>query len=459
MTTLSLPTPSGLAVQNASDGLNRPNGPPASLVRTLRLPMLLGLLVVIGFFFGFGGWAALAPLASAAIAPGLVSPDGSRRTVQHLEGGIIREILVQEGSVVAAGQPLVTLQDSQARTSRDLLWTQEVTLLATQARLLAEQMQADTIDFPQRLLDQADQPAVRAAVTAQNEQFETRRQARNSSRAILRQRIAQFDEQIGGLQAQIASQRTELGLIESEITDVQSLVAQGLERRPRLLQLQRSQAEIEGQIAAGVSSIARARQQIGETELQIVDLDIERMNQIATEMTKVRTDLVAVEERLQASEDVLKRTAIVAPVDGTVVQLRFHTAGGVIAPGAPILDIVPLQEELLIDAHVSPNDIATVRADLPAQVHLTAYRQRNLPRIQGRVRTVSADSLLDERTGQRYFLARVEVDRQRLRELAPQIELSAGMPAEVMIMTGERTALDYLLRPFLDSIRRSFREI
>ncbi|NBB82938.1 MAG: HlyD family type I secretion periplasmic adaptor subunit [Alphaproteobacteria bacterium] len=450
MTTLSLP---GTASPDAA----APTVP--ALRRSLRGPVAFGIAVVLLFFAGLGGWAALAPLASAAIAPGVVGPDGSRRTVQHLEGGIIREIRVTDGSRVAVGDPLVVLADIAARATFEQLQTQVDALAALQARLIAEQQGATAIAFPDRLLDAATADAeVADILMAQSDLFETRRTAMESRKSILRQRIAQLSEEITGLRAQIGSQETQLALIEEEIVGVRQLVDQGLERRPRLLALQRQQAEIEGAIAENRAAIARANQTIGEAELQILGLETDRLDEIAAELTDVRTRLLSLEERLRSSRDVLTRTVIEAPVAGTVVALRYKTTGGVIGPGDPILDIVPENEELVIEARVSPVDIDAVAAGQTAQIHLLAYAQRNLPRIEGTVTTVSADALTDEQTGESYYSARVAVDRERLAALPDGVALSAGMPAEVLIMTGERTALAYILQPFLDSLRRSFRE-
>ncbi|MCB9947418.1 MAG: HlyD family type I secretion periplasmic adaptor subunit [Rhodospirillaceae bacterium] len=439
--------------------------PGRALWRVLKRPAVIGIVVVVLFFAGLVGWSAVAPLASAAIAPGLVSPDGSRKTVQHLEGGIIREILVEEGDVVSAGDPLVLLEDTQASASYQLLHTQYLTLAATRARLVAEQSGADIVTFPdwlQEMADntrEADDPESAAGIlAAQQHLFQTRRDARDGRKGILRQRIAQLDEEIEGLHQQIASQERQIELIEQEIVGVAQLVAQGLERQPRLLALQRAQADIEGERAANTAAIARAGQAIGEAELQIIGIDTLTLDEVANQLTEVQSDFASVSERLRAAEDVLRRTVITAPVAGTVVQLHYRTRGGVIGPGQPILDIVPLDDDLLIDVRVSPMDIDVVEVGLTAQVHLSAFRQRNLPRVTGIVRYVSADVLVDQNTGESYFRARVEVDRSSLEALDNSIELSPGMPAEVMIMTGEQTALEYILQPFLETIRRSFRE-
>ena len=429
-----------------------------ALRRSLRGPVLIGATVVLLFFGGVGGWAAVAPLASAAIAPGVISPDGNRRTVQHLEGGIIREILVRDGDRVTAGDPLMVLSDAQPQASHQLLMSQYRMLSATWARLHAEQLGLLAVTFPDWLEADRDNPDVGALLDTQARQFETRRQTLGGRADILRRRIAQLLEEIAGLEAEITSQSTQLALIDEEIDGVAGLVAQGLERRPRLLSLQRSKAEIEGALAQNRAAIARAEQAIGETELQILTVRVERADEVAAELNQVQTELLTLEERLVASDDVLRRLEVTAPISGTVMGLRFHSADGVVGPGEAIADIVPFDEDLLVDARVSPLDIDVVRPGLIAQVYLSAYPQRNLPRIEGTVRQVSADSFEDETTGQSYYLARVEVDRQRLAALDQDIDLLPGMPAEVMIYTGERTVLDYFTDPVIQTVRRSMRE-
>ncbi|MEQ9642608.1 MAG: HlyD family type I secretion periplasmic adaptor subunit [Alphaproteobacteria bacterium] len=431
----------------------------AALWRDLRPVIIAGTVVVGVFFVGFGGWAALAPLASAAIAPGIVSPDGSRKTVQHLEGGIIRDIRVKNDEMVKTGDVLVVLEDTQARAGYDLLQTQHDALAAHYARLSAEQIGADSLVFPEDLLARAQaRPQIADLVQGQRQFFTVRKQSLEERKAILGQQIRQLGAQITGLRDQIKARDREVALIKDEIVQVADLLKRGYERKPRLLALQRREAQIEGERAEHMGDIARARQTIDQAKLEIVNLETARQDEIAAEITRVRTELLAMQERLLASRDVLRRTEVVAPVDGRVVELRFKTSGGVVGPGEPILDIVPIRDELLVDARVSPLDIDVVRPGLEARVHLLAYRQRSLPQIGGIVRQVSADSILDQATGQRYFLARIEVDPDGLATLPEGVPLSAGMPAEVLIKTGERTLLNYLIEPLLDSVRRSFRE-
>lgn len=444
-----------------------PGAPPArpvderDLMASLRPPFLVGLVIIVVFFGVLGVWAGTAPLAGGAYAQGIVSPDGSRKTVQHLEGGIISELRVREGDVVVAGDVLVVLEGTQARSQSQLLRKQRRELLANLARLRSEQAFASEIDFPAELLAAAEtDEEVAGLLDGQRTLFKTQLDAVAAQKEVLEKRNDQLEAQIAGLKQQIESQTRQLALIQKEQKGVEELVAKGLERQPRLLALKRSGEEITEGRARNEADIARTEQAMGETRLRILSVDSDFLDGVAKELESSRADLAELEERLTAAEDILRRTAITAPVSGTIVEMRFKTAGGVIRPGDPILDIVPKEDDLLIDAFVSPNDIDVVRAGLPAKVMLTAYSQRNLPTVHGKVRSVSADRLTDERSGAPYYKARVEIPKEELAKIRREadVELTAGMPAEIVIVTTERTTLDYLLSPFFRSLRRAFRE-
>lgn len=427
---------------------------------SIRTPMLAGIGVVALLVVAVGGWASTAPLAGGAVATGVISPDGSRRTIQHLEGGIIGEIMVRDGDFVTVGAPLVTLEDTQARAAYEMLLRQSQGLRATQARLTTEQLGHDGINFQPDLLAAADDPEVRDILAVQRQLFATRRKALASRKQVMEQRIRQIRDQIRGYEAQLASAVQRLEIVADELKGKEFLFQKMLIPKPQMLAVRRAQAEIVGDRGEYLAAIARGGQQIGETELEIVTLDAERADEIAGDLDKVRGELAKVKEQLGASGDTLKRTLIAAPVSGTVVGLRFKTRGGVIQRGEPILDIVPANEDLLIDARVAPTDIDVVHPGLLAQVHLSAYsHRRSMPNIEGKVRSVSADSLRDEKTGMSYYLARVEVDREQLSGLDMDVQLVPGMPAEVLIVTGERTLFGYLLEPFRDIFRRSLREV
>jgi HlyD family secretion protein/epimerase transport system membrane fusion protein len=437
----------------------RGNTDRAELRGSTRRPMLAGIGVVMFIVAAFGSWAATAPLAGGAVARGVISPDGSRRTVQHLEGGIIGEMMVRNDEFVAAGAPLLTIEDTQARAAYEMLLRQYQGLEAVRARLTAERLGRASIDFPPALLAASDDPEVKEMLDTQQQLFSTRRAAHLSRTRVLEQRILQIHDQIHGFEAQLTSSVQRLAIVAEELEAKEILYEKKLLTKPVVLAVRRARAEIEGDRGEYQAAIAQSEQQIGEAEFELVALDALRADEIAGELDRVRGELAKVKQQLSASEDVLRRTVITAPVSGTVVDLRFKTRGGVISPGAPILDIVPIDDDLLIDARVAPTDIDVVHPGLPAKVHLSAYTQRSLPQVNGTVRSVSADSLQDEQSGVSFFLVRVEVDRQALSHLGADIQLVPGMPAEVLIVTGERTLLGYLLEPLRDILRRGLREV
>lgn len=427
------------------------------LAATVRGPARIGFWVILIFLVGSLGWASVAPLASGAVATGIISPDGSRRTVQHLEGGIIQEIRAKDGDEVSAGQVLVTLQATQALAMNEMLTEQAQTLQAMRARLLSEQSGMDEIVFPAELLG-AMSPLLEAMLHGQTSLFEKRREAFRAQVRIIENRVAQYHEQIGAFQSQLDSASAQITFVEDELKGKESLFKRGLTTKTEVLRLERSKAALFGERGKHVGAIAEVKQRLDELATQKISLEADRAQEISTELERLRTEYAEISERLNSSRDILERTAIVAPVSGKVVNSRFKTTGGVVKAGEAIMDIVPTGERLLIDVHISPRDIDIVRPQLPAIVHLTAYSSRGLPRINGFVRDVSADSMLDQVTGQSFFLARVEVLKEDLSRIGDEYVLLAGMPAEVMIVTGERTVVSYLLEPFLDAFRRGLRE-
>lgn len=427
------------------------------LAAAVRGPARIGFWVILIFLVGSLGWASVAPLASGAVATGIISPDGSRRTVQHLEGGIIQEIRAKDGDEVSAGQVLVTLQATQALAMNEMLTEQAQTLQAMRARLLSEQSGMDEIVFPPELLG-AMSPHLEAMLHGQTSLFEKRREAFRAQVRIIENRVAQYHEQIGAFQSQLDSASAQITFVEDELKGKESLFKRGLTTKTEVLRLERSKAALFGERGKHVGAIAEVKQRLDELATQKISLEADRAQEISTELERLRTEYAEISERLNSSRDILERTTIVAPVSGKVVNSRFKTTAGVVKAGEAIMDIVPTGERLLIDVHISPRDIDIVRPQLPAIIHLTAYSSRGLPRISGFVRDVSADSMVDQATGQSFFLARVEVLKEDLSRIGDEYILVAGMPAEVMIVTGERTVVSYLLEPFLDAFRRGLRE-
>jgi HlyD family type I secretion membrane fusion protein len=419
-------------------------------------PMAVGAGIV-GLFFGvFGAWAAFAPLESAAVARGIISVETQRKTIQHLEGGIVGEILVRDGDEVAADAILVVLDDTQARATLDLLQGRHRAARALEARLIAERDGAADIAFPEEIRDSVD-TNVAELVRAQRNIFMGRRQSIAGQVAINQQRIAQIQQEIRGLEGQTAAQAEQLALTNEEIASNQKLVDEGLSGKTRLLELQRALAEVTGEHSQSLAAIARAQQSIEETRLEMADLRTNFINEAVQQLGVVQAELLDLGEQIRAAEDVLRRTVLRSPMAGTVVGMQVHTVGGVVAPGQALLDVVPKGDRLVVEAFVDPNDIDVVEVGLEAQVRLTALTQRNLAPLEGHVTTVSADRLTDERTGASYFLARVELYDDPAAKLGGE-RLYPGMQAEVMIVTGARTTLDYLSRPLVDSFNRAFRE-
>ena len=431
---------------------------PFAVDTSLRKTLWIGLAVTAGFFIGLGGWSTMAPLSGAAIAPGVISPDGERRAVQHLEGGIVQELLVHEGSEVEAGQPLVVLDPSASEASREVLHKELRSSLAMRARLVAERDDTDSIAFSDELLGDKISDETLTLMDSQSALFERRRDARLQKKKILREQINQNEQIISGLESQITSQTRQIALVREEAASIAPLVEKGFIAKPRLLALQRTEAELTGSRAGNQASAAKSRQAIGETLAQIDGVDTEFKQEVGTKLAEVEATLSGVREKLRAANYIVRRTTVIAPVSGTIVQLKANTIGGVVAPGQTILEIVPRDEELLVDARIQPGDIEEVHTDLPARVIMTGYNQRTTPPLIGRVRQVSADRLTDSRTGQPYYLARIEIAADNVRNVASHIIMKPGMPAEVMVITSERTLFDYLTEPLRSSMRKSFRE-
>jgi len=420
-------------------------------------PLAAGAFLLIAFFAGFGGWAALAPLSSATVAEGVIRVETHRKTVQHLEGGIVREILVNEGDKVTAGQVLMRLDKTQSGTTVSVLQDQQDALLALQARLEAERDGLDAIQFPPELLARQSDPKVATVVGGQQKIFDTRRQSLRAQLGILSQRVEQLGSEIAGHKAQLVSANEQIQLTQEEIATVTDLLNRGLERKPRLLALQRQQSYLEGSRGEQLGAIAKAQQEIGEAKLQSADLLDKRSSEIALELRDTQSRLLENRQKLGAAVDVDNRMEVVAPVSGQVVDLKVHTLGGVVRPGDALLDIVPQSDELVVEARVRPVDIDAVHAGQSAQVALTAYKQRTTPRLDGRLATVSADALIDESRHISYYSAEIHIDSSELAKLNG-VQLYPGMPAEVMIVTGERTLLQYFIQPVIDSFHRAFRE-
>lgn len=418
--------------------------------------ILAGMVILLGGFGGFLAWATLAPLAEATVAPGVITVEGTRRTVQHLEGGVVRAILVRDGDRVREGQVVLRLDDVQAGATREALRAQQASLLAHAARLVAEAAGHGALSFP-TALQHMDHPRAREAMAGQVALFTARRAALDGQLAIIAAREAQGRASLESAQGQLRAAERQRDLIVQEEAMRRGLVTQGLSRLPELLAVQRGRAAVEGSIDELQGQIARARAAIEEAERQAQSLLSQRQQEVNTEAREVATRLAEVEERLMAADDVALRRDILAPADGTVVNSRVFTLGGVVRPGEPLLDIVPSADRLVAEVNINPTDIDAVRAGLPAQMRLPAFRQNMVPHLSGEVIFVAADVTTDPQTRTSHYRARIALDEAALARM-PGVSLSPGMPVEAHVLTGARSFWRYMTQPLRESLRRAFTE-
>jgi HlyD family type I secretion membrane fusion protein len=425
-----------------------------SVARSSRGLIWVGSLVVLLGAGGLVGWAAWAPLRSAALAPGVVKVAGERRLVQHLEGGIVSAVLVREGESVQAGQPLVRLMDVIPRARLSLLALEHDAVSAEIARLEAELDDLAEVRFSDRLRARRADPAVARLIEGEQRLFRNRRDALLGQVDVLQQRKRQTQEKIVGRQTEIAATRTKLSFILQEIQGAETLLESGMYLKTRYYALKRSEADLEGLIGRLNGDIAEAQAAIGETDLRIIDLRNRFRSEAADRLQDLRARLRDVDERLDAAEDSLARTVIRSPATGTVMGLRTHTTGGVIASGAPIMEIVPTGEPLVVEVQVQLQDVDRIWAGMPAEVRFSAFSTRATPIFEARVIRVSPDRVNDPTRQRSYYVAEVALDRH----LTGDLTLQPGMPAEVFLLAGTRTPLDYLLKPVREQMKRGMTE-
>ena len=417
-----------------------------------------GNILVFGLILGSAAWATFAPLESAAIAFGAVEAESSRKTIQHLEGGIIGKILVADGDLVRAGQTLIKLDETKARAELEALRGQFWDGKAQEARLLSEQHGDEQVSFPGELeTERKKNPSVATILAGQQSLFETRRQVLQSQAAVTSDRISEVEQEIAGLKAQQVAAAKRAEIVREEVASVQILLDKGLERRPRLLSLEREMADIDGRQGETAAQISRAAQVISESQATLMKLESDRQNEIAQSLRETQNQIFQLREQMRAAEDRLSRTEVKAPEDGVVTDLRVHTLGGVIGAGEALLDLVPLHDTLIVTARVKPEDMDVVRPGLNADVHILAYNQRRIPSLKGVVTLVSADRLLDKRTEEPFYAAKIHVLDERAAEING-MRIIPGMPTQAFIKTGSSTVALYALRPLLDSFSSAFRE-
>ena len=408
-----------------------------------------GLLVIAGGVIAFAIWAFFAPLSGAVIAPGFVKVDLNRKVVQHQEGGIVRAIKVRDGDHVNQGQELVLLDDVRIDAQLDLLRTQLDAERAKVARLEAERTLAAKPVFPKDLLK-------KEYATREEALFRARREALDSQIAVLKRQIRESMQEADALAEQIGAEEKALKLQKEELAANERLLAQGYVQKTRLLTLQRAVAEYEARHGERRAELSKSRQRASELEFRILAMRNTYVQTATDELKESTARTFDLEERIRPSRDASERQRIAAPIAGEVVGLRVFTAGSVIGPREVLMEIVPEQKRLIIEARIRPEDINHVRPGSEADIRLTAYQSRTTPLVPGSVTYVSGDRLVDQQSGHPYYIVHVNVPEKAL--AASSLRLQAGMPAEVFVRTDNRTALDYLLAPVTSYLRRAMRE-
>ena len=428
------------------------------LERRMKRPMIVGSAIVGVFVVGFMLWAAIAPLTGAVMAPGVVRVEANRKVVRHREGGTVRSIAVKEGQRVAKGQVLLTMDDVQARAALDVFQGQVDGFEAQIARFAAESSGANAVTFPADLLARISDPKVAAIIRDQQFLFATRQQFYQSQNDVLAQREQQINAQMEGVRAQIAANDESIDLTKQELTGYQTLFEKGYAPKTLILRYQRSLADLSGRKGALLADLTRLSEQKGETRLQIVTQREQRISQGAEGLRQMQAGLAEASPRLTASRQMFDGTTIRSPADGYVFELTQYTVGGVVAPGELLMGIVPADAPLIVTVRLKPNDIADVHVGMKARVRLTAFNYRKVSPVEAVVTNISADQIVDEKSGQGYFRADLKIDPVQLAKLPKGAKVTPGMPAQAMIATGKNTVLHYIISPLSDTINNAMRD-
>jgi membrane fusion protein, type I secretion system len=421
-----------------------------------RGPVIAGLATI---FLGLGGlttWSFSAQLDSAAVASATVVVDSKRKTISHLEGGILKALIAHEGAAVKAGESLLRLDDTRAKAELEQLRSKRIGLEARLVRLRAEQSGADDLTFPPDLLASGG-PTAADILSAERRFFVARREMFERKVDIQRKTIEQQIAELEAVKAQTNANTRQAELLDRELKAVASLVEKGYAPRPRLTEMQTRESQLVGQAGELASRRAKADQAKAAAELEILSLGNDLQQQVASEIQTAQLELADTQERMNAARDVLRRIEVVSPENGIVTNIRYHTPGSVITAGQPILDIVPENEPLIVEAKVGLRDIDSVHVGAPVQIRITAYNNRSTPPLAGKLTYLSADQQVDDRANVAYFIARAEISPASLKS-NPTTSLYPGMPAEILIINKPRRAVDYLLAPITESFNRAFRE-
>lgn len=416
-----------------------------------------GWLLLLAGMGGFFAWAAFAPLDEGVPAPGTVLVSSHRKAVQPLQAGLIEAILVKEGDRVRSGQLLVRLDATRARAELEIGRGQLMVARASEARLLAEQDGKGSVDFPPELVERQTDPRVAQAVALQTQLFRSRRANLAAELGAVRESIGGIEAQIAALKDSMVARAEQRRLLSEEIHGQRELVKEGFLARNRLSEQERLLAQMTAQLAEDRGSTGRLRKQVAELKLRIAQRQQEYQKEVESQLTDTQREAGALDERIRALAFEVENTQIRSPSDGMVVGLSVFTVGGVVQAGALLMDIVPTNEPLRVDAQISPHLIDRVQAGLPVDLMFTSFNTSTTPRIPGVVKMVGADVLVDPTSKQSFYRAQVEVTDEGMHLLGKN-KVIPGMQVEVFIRTGERTLLNYLLKPIRDRLRPALTE-
>jgi HlyD family type I secretion membrane fusion protein len=433
----------------------------SEIKQRIRKTVRVGFILILIVFGGFGAWGYFAKVDKAAIASGQIITNGDNKVVQHLEGGIIEKILVTEGDKVKEGDVLISLSKTAVGASVQIVESSLANSYAEYYRLVAERDGLPKVSYPKEWLEPKVKEKYEQYVFAQNKIFEERTRAYKGKVEILQERTKQMSSEISGIRAQISSSNSQLEYVKREIVQVEKLLSQGNTTMTRLLSLRSRKAEIEGNIGQLRSTVSKTEQAISENKLNIINIKNENLNEVAQKIKEVQSQIDELSGKETATSDTLNRTEIRAPISGTVKDIKFKSAGGVVKAGEDILTIVPDTGDLIAEVRISPNDIDIVAPGKPARVRLSTYSARYVPMLNGTLTYVSPDIFKDERTQQNYYNGKITINideaKQYINKDVKQI-LFPGMPVEAFITAGSRSPLFYLIEPVTKTFRRSMRE-
>ncbi len=422
-----------------------------------------GIKSLLVFFIIFLFWAIFIPIKSAAIGEGIIVLDFNKKIIQHLEGGIVEKILVAEGQEVKAGDPVIFIHDIKAKSEQQIILRKLWTMMLQKQRLISEKNDDQEINIKEFLskigeVDGEDQKLLDEIISTQTQLFDAKEAKSKGEINVLTKKFDEAKNQLIAFESQRKAANGKLAIAKKELKLIKPLVAENNLSILRQDDLEKEVFELEGRSGELLAETSKAKQQIAEAELTIANYRSDDLAKVLDEVKQADMEIINLVSELSKAKDILKRTVIMAPVSGKIMNIKYHTIGAVIQPASEIMDIVPQSEELIIEAKIRPQDIDSVIEGLKAKVSLTAYKGKKVPKLDGEVINVSADIMVNEQSKESYFLARVKIDQKELANLKEQVTLHPGMPAQVFIITGSRSMLSYLLTPIQDSFYKAFRE-